>query len=295
MVTERHVVDNRVFLLGLDHFYREAMKPHERDELLRCAQQTAAALQVKPADVPIEGYYTEDALLTEYFRLMRALQQVDGGAAPQVSRLKAYQRLVEVASAPLYGRPVDNGKLLPAGRDALSQALLDTFPEWTVAGLTEAAYRAALEADDFSLVGLAARAKDAAVLAALRESVVLYAEVMVGGMPAKVEYEWAVDPALARQAGRFIAAFKSLFGETLPAAEPHNAGRYWSAHHDNSIPGRCVRLGVDDSTRPVRHYHWGICRSVENTMTVQAFWKPDVWTTERYRATLRSGYRCPEP
>jgi hypothetical protein len=32
--TYDRVVTNRVFLLGLDEFYREAIKRHERDELL---------------------------------------------------------------------------------------------------------------------------------------------------------------------------------------------------------------------------------------------------------------------
>jgi hypothetical protein len=64
MRIERLVVDNRVFLLGLDELYRESMKTHERSELLICARETADALSVAPADVPIEGYYTEDEALT---------------------------------------------------------------------------------------------------------------------------------------------------------------------------------------------------------------------------------------
>lgn len=76
MRIERLVVNNRVFLLGLDELYRESMKTHERHELLICARETADALSVAPADVPIEGYYTEDEDLTEYFRLVRALQDL---------------------------------------------------------------------------------------------------------------------------------------------------------------------------------------------------------------------------
>jgi hypothetical protein len=68
MSAETHIVDNRVFLLGLDNHYRELMKDHEREELLLCARRVAAALQVKPADVPVEGYYAEHPKLTEYFR-----------------------------------------------------------------------------------------------------------------------------------------------------------------------------------------------------------------------------------
>jgi hypothetical protein len=47
------VVDNRVFLLGLDKLYRDAMKQHERGDLLRCARRVAQALHAAPADAPV--------------------------------------------------------------------------------------------------------------------------------------------------------------------------------------------------------------------------------------------------
>jgi hypothetical protein len=177
MFTERRVVDNKVFLLALDKLYREAMKQQERGELLRCARRVAKALQAMPADVPVEGYYAEDQKLTEYFRLIRALQEIDEALASPVASLLEFQRLLDVTSAPLHGRPQRIGKLLPARRDALSQALHDTFPEWTVKGLAAAACKTAREIDDISLVGLAARVQDAVVLTAARESVVLYVVV----------------------------------------------------------------------------------------------------------------------
>ena len=46
--------------------------------------------------------------------------------------------------------------LLPMGRDALYWALEETTPNWNVAQLTSVAYKAAMETDDISLVGLAA-------------------------------------------------------------------------------------------------------------------------------------------
>jgi hypothetical protein len=296
MFTEKHVVDNRVFLLGLDKLYRDAMKQHERGELLRCARRVAEVLRATPADVPVEGYYAEDRQLTEYFCLVRALQDVDEGATPSVDSLSEFQRLRDVTSAPLYGRPQYSGKLLPAGRDALSQALLDTFPDWTVASLTAAAYSQALGIDEISLVGLAARVQDAVVLAAVRESVVLYAEMILGAAlhPPRPKYVWKVDKDLAQQARRFIDTFNGLFGEELPPPDPAQAERYWHAYDDNEILGRCVRLGYDDSISPIRHYHWAICRAADGQFAVQEFWKPEVWTTTRYRSALRGAGRCPE-
>ena len=296
MFSEKRVVDNRVFLLGLDKLYREAIKQHERGELLRCARRVAEVLRASPADVPVEGYYAEDEQLTEYFRLVRALQDVSEGATPSVESLAEFQRLRDVTSAPLYGRPQNTGKLLPSGRDALSQALHDTFPNWTVASLTAAAYRNAREIDEISLVGLAARVQDAVVLAALRESVVLYAEMVFGAAlhRPRPKYVWKVDKDLAQQATRFIDTFNALFGEKLPPPDRAQAERYWHAYKDNEILGRCVRLGCDDTISPIRHYHWAIYRAADGEFAVQEFWKPEVWTTARYGSALREARGCPK-
>jgi len=131
MVTERRVINNRVFLLGLDELYREAMKRHERDELLRCARETANVLSVAPADVPIEGYYTEDERLMEYFRLVRAIQKVPKDCESEVANLVGFKRLNQVTGSPIFGRPFNRPSLLSVGEDALSVALKETFPNWT--------------------------------------------------------------------------------------------------------------------------------------------------------------------
>lgn len=290
---ERCVVDNRAFLLGLDQLYRTAIKWHERLELFTCAKRVTGALGVAPADVPIEGYYADDPQLTGYFRMMRALQDVDERRTPEVAELPEYQRLREVTSSPIYGRSQELGKLLPVGRDPLSRALIETQPDWSVERLMEVAHDAAGKTGDFSLVGLAARIRDAVVLAGLRETVVLYADGVLGipGPDDQPKYVWKVDKDLAEQAGRFIRAFNELFDEELPPAESSQAERYWNAHEDCELYGRCVRLGTNDATRPVLHYHWGISDPTE--LTVQEFWHEEVWTTDRYRMAFRDG-RPPE-
>src|SRR5512136_2225950 len=97
MFTQPRVVDNEVFLLGLDKLYRDEMKRHERSELLICARHVAAALHVIPADVPTEGYYAEDAQLAEYFRLMRVLREVDERDTSVVDSLPEFHRLRDIA------------------------------------------------------------------------------------------------------------------------------------------------------------------------------------------------------
>ena len=295
MFEERRIVDNRTFLLGLDMLYCEAMKRHERGELLHCARRVAAVLHVAPEAVPVEGYYAEDKQLTEYFRLVRALQQVSEEHKPAVASLPEFQRLWDVTSAPLYGKPI-LGALLPQGRDALSQALYDTnVSEWSVWRLTETAHRAAQETDDFSLVGLAALAQDAIVLTATHESVVLYGEVVIGAslQRKRPKYIWKVDKELAARAHRFTDAFSTLFGDKLPPPEPAQAEIYWDACQDNEILGRCVRIGYNNAVSPALQYHWAICRRSDDTFGVQEFWQPEVWTTERYRSALRYNGRCP--
>jgi hypothetical protein len=295
MKTYRCVVNNRVFLLGLDELYREAMKRHERDELLRCAKETASALSVASADVPIEGYYSEDERLTEYFRLVRALQQVPKDLEPKVASLAAFKRLRQVSESPIFGPQSKGLYLLAVGEDALSVALKKTFPEWTVENLTSAAYGCVAESSDFSLVALAALSRDAVVLAALRESVVLYA-MAVGGsaMRSEPEYVWEVDEIIQKRAAQFVETFNDLFGERLPRPAPENAKEFWMASSEWKVIGRCVRVGFDDSVRPIRQYHWAIDRDAKYRPIVRDFWDTVIWTTERYCAEQEAKHRgCP--
>ncbi len=286
------VVDNRVFVLGLDKMYREAMKRFEEGRLLGCAEKVAATLDVEPASVPIEGYYIESPALTKYFRLMRALQRVEEARESAVRHLPEFRLLWDVTSSPLFGRPQRVGKLLPVGRDPLSQALKDTIPDWSVERLTETAYNAALRFDDFSLVGLAARAKDAVVLTATRESVVLYAEVVKIGYHKEpvFSYEWRVDEALAEAANRFVETFNHFVPGGLPAAEALNAEIYYKAYAGNDIIGRCVRIGQSEDGS--QHYHWAIATKWlshdQFELDVDAFWSEHIWTTKKYRGVQES-------
>ena len=294
---DEHVVDNRVFLLGLDQLYRERVKRHESTELLTCARAVAARLNVAPAAVPIEGYYTETKELTEYFRLTRGLQSVGEEAAPHVAGMPEFQRLLSVVSSPLYGRPVqeEERRLLPAGRDPLSQALHDTganpIDQWTVANLVERSNQVALEGEDFSLVGLASIVRDAVILAASRESVVLYAERVVvtsalRSIPRIPVYVWRVDEELSRRAARFVATFNELFDEDLPKPVAKNAALFFEAADAGEILGRCVCLG--GTLQPKQFYHWAINRGSGGRLVVEDFWDAELWTTKRYRNRRRT-------
>ena len=250
-MTDRRVVDNRVFLLGLDELYRESVKRHERGELLRCARETAAVLCVAPADVPVEGYYAEEEPLAEYFRLVRALQRTPTERESEVINLAGFKRLRRVVESPIFGPSARGSFLLSAGEDALSVALRETFPQWTVENLTDKAYECAVNSSDFSLVALAALSRDAVVLTATRESVVLYA-LAVGGaaMWHEPEYVWEVDEMIQQRAAELsrpsthclARAFRSLVPKPpkssggLPASGESLAGVCESGSMTGSVP-----------------------------------------------------------
>ncbi len=289
MSPQRRIIDNRVFLLALDELYRQAMKEHERNELLYCARDTATALSVGPADVPVEGYYTENEQLTEYFRLMRALQSVPKSRAPDVVSLEGYKRLRKVTESGLFGPASGGPNLLNVAKDSLSVALEQTFPQWSIDNLRDTAYLCALNSDDFSLVALAALSRDPIVLAALRESVVLYAMAYLGcAMNNDSEYVWDVDPMVESRARRFVDTFNELFDECLPQPGLTHAETFWDAYEQSEIFGRCVRIGSNDSVRPINHYHWAIDIDTHHELMVRDFWDAEIWTTQRYREEMES-------
>lgn len=290
--TVEQIVDDRVLLLGLDQMYRERMKRHESTELLACARAVATTLDVSPRDVPLESYYGQSKRLAEYFRLMRGLQAVDRNHRDRVSDMREFKRLLSVMSAPIYGRSVKGHGLFPTGRDPLVQALEDASvhadeSQWTLGNFVERAHRVAVETQDFSLVGLAAVARDAVVLAALRESVALYGAVAAMSMepPARL-YVWRVDEELARRATLFVTAFNELFDEDLPEPVAENGDLFFEAADENYVNGRCICIGKTE--RPTRFYHWAVYKGADGDPAVEEFWDTEIWTTDRYRRRVRA-------
>ena len=286
---EDRTVTDQVLLLGLDHLYRARMKHHESSELLACANEVADALALPPSHEPVEGYYTESQQLATYFRLMRALQSAGEHLRSEVASLAGYRRLVEVTSSPIFGVPVRDDRLLHKSRDSLFDALDQTpVSDWTVTSLMAAAVEIASSSDDCSLVALAVLSHDAALVTALRETMVLYAAPAFGAArhPPTPRYIWEVGKELARRAEVFVDRFNSLFTDDLPRPRPDNAARLWSAHNEAVVAGRCVRIGLDDSTKPVRHYHWAVSGAWKEKVLryeVHEFWDTILWTSEAYR------------
>jgi hypothetical protein len=148
--------------------------------------------------------------------------------------------------------------------------------------LTAAAKTIARETDDHSLVGLAARLEDPVVLAALRESVVLYARDISGSiLPARLTFVWRVTPDLCAAAQRFVDTFNALFGQELPPPTAQFAHVFGNAFEESEIIGRCVRLGQAAHGGPF--YHWAVVKGPTEQLVVHEFWDAEIWTTTRFR------------
>ena len=283
------IIDDRVFLIGLDCLYRDQMKWFEADKLLPCAEKMAQVLAVQPADIPVEGYYSESQKLRQYFRTMRALQEVKLEKLPAVTGLFEFQFIMKVLTSGLYGEPVHDDKLLPVGRDPLSRALKQQAGIiWNIPALMETAYEHAANHDDFSLVSLAVRTRDPVVVTVLRESIVLYAEMGHFGIVEEPEfrYIWQVSPEIAEKASRFIQTFNQVTSGELPLANAGNAEIFLKAFTVNQIIGRCVRLGDSGSGQPL-YYHWAIYTTDwhnPGALQVEDFWNQKIISTETYRA-----------
>jgi hypothetical protein len=291
------IVDHRVLLLGTDAIYRKSMEQLETAVLLPKVEMVATSLGISELKVPVEGYYINSPKATRYFRLMRGLQQVDEALLSRVKNLPDFQEIWKIVSSPIFGRPVTKAKLLPQGRDPLSQALLDTInSQWEVEKLVDLSYKVSVETNDISLVGLAARLKDPIVITALRESVILYAEKIMRGTISEPRYKfvWKVDNHFAKVTNQFIEEFNGFLPDYLkgiPLAEPENAEEFFRAASKNKILGRCANLGADDSLPEPLYYHWAITKQNEE-LVLDAFWSRELWTTEKYTSEqIRLGWK----
>lgn len=280
------LVDNRVFLLGLDYLYREQMKIFEQEILLPAVSELIHTLKTPVLELPIEGYYYETEKLTEYFLKVRSLQKNTREHADLVKTTAAYQLLSTIFSSSIYGFKQAQG-FFPQSLDSLYFALTSTpVSTWSISSLVAAAQTISLANHDISLVGLAASIGDSVVLTALRESVALYAAVAagcaLGKEPPIVQYVWQVDEQLQDRANQFIEIFNLLTNSQLPLAQAHQAKIFYTAYEQNNIFQRCIYLGFNDSKLPMEYYHWAI--GYENGQPISKdFWSKEVWTTEKYQ------------
>ncbi|PHS19001.1 MAG: hypothetical protein COA78_01155 [Blastopirellula sp.] len=276
------IVDDDTFLLALDVFFREGMKQIESSELLVCAESISRELSLDPSTCPIEGYYHETPELSQYFRLMRSIQEVEKNREREISDTRSFERLKQVSSSSIFGICDDRDDLLlPRRRDVVAYALLDLAPEWKLQEVLERA-RDVSSPDDYSLVGMACRFGSPYVVAALRETVALYA-AMMPGCAWEIEYRWEVSSELETLANQFIEAASIDIGFEIPKANSENAPHYFEKGTGSDILGRCIAIGYNDAESPQLYYHWAIRLILaDGKPDVEEFWDEQLWTTERY-------------
>ena len=294
METIVRTVDDRTLVLGLDQMYRDEMKALESNELLECVREVVATLKTTPSQqIPVEGYYWESERLTEYFYGMRHLQDLPENRRPEVDSLNSFQKLSKVASSRIYGVPVASEVLLPRSRTSLEQ-VLEALPgsesllkEISVESIIQQGKEIAGRNQDGSFVGLALQTGDPVVVAACRESVVLYNDVafMAAAREPTYVYEWNVSPALEKLTQQFVLHLEEATGIRLPIPGPETAGSYSYAGEANEIQGRCVALAQHPS---LGWYHWAIYydRDLKRD-EIQAFWSKKLWTTKLYKGHTR--------
>lgn len=277
------IVDNRVFLLGLDSLFREAQKQYETNTLLPIVRNIKDDLVLVPQDAPIEGYYTETPELKEYFLIVRTLQTLPKELKDRVKDKKGLQKLLSYTGSKICGRLLEGDRFLPIVVDPLAEALKRTYPEWNIPNLTVVASGVAKEWNDVSLVGLACLANDSCVITALKESAILYGSKVVGSFfdKRKPVFEWRVDKALEEKANIFIQEFNSLTGFSLPLASAENAAIFFKASSLNEISERCVNIGSNPEGN--KFYHWAIEVDSKRVYFVKDFWDDHMWTTAEYR------------
>ncbi|MGP1387735.1 MAG: hypothetical protein ACTS2F_29625 [Thainema sp.] len=282
------VVTDDIFLLALDDFFRDKMKFIESNELLECARNIASELGIEPKDCPVEGYYHETPELTEYFKLVRRLQDIDSSSKSKVIRSKNnLERLSRVCGSKVFGQPdKDRSGLLPRRKDVVAKSLEKLAPDWNLNKVIEEA-KALCSDDDCSLVGMACAFGSPYVVAALRETAALYTAMMLGCAMEELEYtyKWEVSEKLEQLANSFIQVVKQDMGFRIPSASACNAEKYYKRGEKADIVGRCIAIGLNDAVEPVQYYHWGI-RWVDGKYEVEEFWNIDLWTTERYRKSI---------
>jgi hypothetical protein len=290
METIVRTVDDRNLVLGLDQMYRDQMKGFETGKLLECVREVLKTLDETPSrDIPVEGYYSEREDLKEYFYGIRHLQNVSVESRPKVDGLESFQKLLKVVSSPIFGKAESVQFLLPRSRTSLDRAL-DSLPgqesllrEISVESIIQQGKEIAQRTQDSSLVGLALQTGDPVIVAACRESVALYNELLI--MAAACEptyvYEWNVSSEIEQLAQRFVRQLEEATGIRLPLPGPETAERYWHESGENDFRGRCIALAQHPT---LGWYHWAIYYDGDaEEYQIQAFWAKKLWTTDIYK------------
>ena len=272
------VVDDRMFVVGLCELSRQQLKAYEVSTLLPLAVSACRALNLTPAAVPIEGYYSESQDLERLFRLVRALQSAEMRTLPQGAGEQAIDRLRRVFTSPAMGRTEESDRVIPRTSSPFGQALRDSTT-WSVDSLARQA-RDLVRTSDAGLVAVASVTADPIALCVARESVALAGGVELAAVE-QADFVWAVSDAVAAVAARFVTSLAEATGITLPEPRAASSAVYGYFAQDADIIGRCILVGEQPGTAHP-FYHWYI-EANGATPAVNDFWSSTIWSTSDMR------------
>jgi hypothetical protein len=272
------IVNDRTFVVGMCELFRQEMKVYEVSALLPLAETACKALQLRPAKVPIEGYYAESDELKQFFLLIRALQNTERRKTNSESDMTAIRRLKEVFTCPAMGRTEESDQILPRVSSPFGQALRQ-LADWSIDGLSRHAQQVVND-DDAGLVAVASVTGDPVAICAARESAALSSDIELAEVDVP-HFTWAVSDAVINVANKFIASLAKTTGIKLPKADAASSHSYGQAAREAEIIGRCIFIG-EQSGNPYPYYHWYIDMQSQEP-AVKDFWSSHIWTTDSLR------------
>jgi hypothetical protein len=286
IITNEYVVSDFELILGLDSFYREQMQQYETKQLLPLVIELFEKLGVSPKKYPMEGYYYKSEKLKNYFNYIKTLREVSIKHKDDVQNMLGYKKLTELFCSGLYGKYEYDDKILPNVKDPIYYALESLSVEnWNVKNILNTAHTIINDTNNTTIIGLGIIIKNPVIVTALRETAVLYADILCAGVPDFTikyinKYIWNVSKEIEHLANIIIETFNGICPYKIPLAIEKNAKKYYDRFMSNPFDLRCVRIGYDAFSG--KNYHWAIKNQeyLTNNYKFAEFWDEKHWTTE---------------
>ena len=272
----------------IDNKLRETMMEFEQKKLLPKARKllkdSGIDELIELELFPIEGYYYKTKKLSNYFNIIRNLQEYEP-IFDRIENTKELKELQIITGNKLFGsiksERYDNSPL-PRMKDIMTLCMEDKklFPEykhhpWNIKKIMNNLL--AFYTGNPNIVELATLINKPECLVAGCETDILYREdVMISGCASPFllpEIVWNVDKEVQNMGINIINRLNELTNNNIPTPTEYNNGYY-----DNlAETPRIARLGYQKNTE--EHYYW----ILERNRDVRDLYTKDIITTESYK------------
>lgn len=280
---ETITINNVDYFHMIDNEIRPAMMDYETKQLLPVAQNVIGDLETQ--EYPVEGYYYKTPELTEYFTIIRNIQENKKIYKEINTKTDEFQRLYDFTDRTLWGAVSSDRTKSPLPRryDILGLTL-KSFEDpikgpfvkrpWTIDKIMDRIKDFAT--GTINLVELAYKIGSLECLVAGAETNILYREIthITGSSGTNPEIIWNVDPEIEEFGKKLLDEYNNLIGTNIKSPTPNT---YWNFNRYPELP-RVVALGYVDFTG--EYYHW----KLDSLRNVTDFYSGELHTTEQ--ATL---------